>query len=81
MISVATIVDWETLAETVAAAFVAGVGVAIAFSLAIYGAVRFSEARRADAALAAGAAGTLAVLAFAACVAAIAVGILVMASG
>jgi hypothetical protein len=77
----ATIVDSDALLETVAVSLVAGVGIAIAFSLAIYGAARFAEARRAGASLAAGAAGILAVVALAVCAAAITAGILVMTSG
>ena len=76
----ATIVDWEALLETVAAALVAGVGIAIAFSLAIYGVARFAEARRAGASLAAGAAALLAVVALVGCVGAITIGVAVMAS-
>jgi hypothetical protein len=76
----ASIVDWEALLETVAAALVAGVGIAIAFSLAIYGVARFAEARRAGASLAAGAAATLAVVALIVCVGAITAGILIIAA-
>ena len=43
---IATIVDTKALWETVAAAFVAGVGTTIVFSLAILGATRFAEANR-----------------------------------
>ena len=43
---IATIVDTEALWETVVAAFVAGVGTTIVFSLAILGATRFAEANR-----------------------------------
>jgi len=76
----ATIVDWEALLETVVAALVAGVGIAIAFSLAIYGVARFAEARRAGASLAAGAAALLAVVALVVCMGAITIGVVVMAS-
>jgi len=77
----ATVVDGRALLETVIASLIAGVGVTIAFSLAILGAALFSDARRdgRDAA-AVGAAG-LAVVALAACGAAIAFGIVVMTSG
>jgi hypothetical protein len=81
MLSMASIVDWEALGKTVAASVVAGVGIAIAFSLAIYGATRFAEARRTGASLATVAAGGLTVLALGACLAAITGGILVMTSG
>jgi hypothetical protein len=43
---IATIVDTKALWETVAAAFVAGVGTTIVFSFAILGATRFGEASR-----------------------------------
>jgi cytochrome c biogenesis protein CcdA len=43
---IATIVDTKALWETVVAAFVAGVGTTIIFSVAILGAARFSEANR-----------------------------------
>ena len=42
----ATVVDWEALLDVVVASLVAGVGVTITFSLAIYGATRFAEVRR-----------------------------------
>jgi hypothetical protein len=76
----ASIVDWSALLETVVASVVAGVGIAIAFSIAIYGAARFTEARRAGASLAAGAGATLTVVAVLTCLAAITAGILVMIS-
>jgi hypothetical protein len=43
---IATIVDTKALWETVVAAFVAGVGTTIIFSVAILGFVRLSEANR-----------------------------------
>ncbi len=43
---VATVVDWEALADVVVASLVAAVGVTIAFSLAIYGATRLADVRR-----------------------------------
>jgi hypothetical protein len=43
---IATIVDTEALWQTVAGAFVAGVGTTIMFSLAILGATRFGAANR-----------------------------------
>lgn len=81
MVILASIVDWDALLETVGASLVGGVGIAIAFSLAIYGAARFADARRAGASPAAGAAALLTVVALAVCAAAITAGILVMASG
>jgi heme/copper-type cytochrome/quinol oxidase subunit 4 len=43
----AKVVDWATLGKVVAAAFAAGVVVAIGFSCAILGVVRSAEMRRA----------------------------------
>jgi hypothetical protein len=43
---IATIVDTEALWQTIAAAFVAGVGTTLVFSIAILGAARFGEASR-----------------------------------
>jgi len=80
MAMLATIVDSKALLETAAVAVVAGVGITIAFSFAIYGVARFADARRAGAPLAAGAAAALAVLALAACAAGITAAILVMIS-
>jgi len=76
----ATIVDTKALAETVAAALVAGVGITIVFSLAILGASLFGEARRDGRGGAAVAAAGLALAALGACGAAIVVGIVVMIS-
>ncbi|MGH2992403.1 MAG: hypothetical protein ACRDL1_02575 [Solirubrobacterales bacterium] len=76
-----SIVDWEALVETVGAALVAGVGIAIAFSFAIYGVARFAEARRAGAPLAAGVSAALAAVALIVCAGAITFGVVVMASG
>ena len=74
----ATIVDWEALGETVLAAFVAGVGVTLTFSLAILGAVRVAEASRDGRRLEAGFFGALGLLALAATLAAIVFGIVIM---
>ena len=81
MTTFASIVDWDALLATVAASVIAGLGVVIAFSIAIYGAARFAEGRRVGAPLETGLAATLTVLALLGCVAAIVVGVLVMASG
>lgn len=75
---VATVVDWKELGSTVAAAAVAGIGVALVFSLAVFGAARWIELRRAGRDLLALAAAGLTVLALAAFVAAIVVGLIVM---
>jgi hypothetical protein len=77
---VATIVDTEALLDTVAVAVVAGVGITIVFSFAIYGATRFAEARRVGASLATNAAAGLMVVALLTCVAAITAGVVIIAS-
>jgi hypothetical protein len=72
------LVDSAALLESAVASVLAGAGIAIAFSLAIYGIARFGDARRGDAPVAAGFAATIAVLGLAAWAAAITVGILIM---
>jgi hypothetical protein len=74
----ATIVDTQALLRTVAAAFVAGVGVTMIFSLAILGAARFAELNRDGRPAAAVAFGALAVAALAAAAGAVTIGIIVM---
>jgi hypothetical protein len=44
----AELVDWASLGKVVYVSFFAGVGVCIAFSLSILGAVRSADHRRAD---------------------------------
>ena len=77
---VATIVDTEALWRTVVASFVAGVGVALIFSLAIMGATRFADMTQDGRPLAAVAYGVVALIALAAAAAAVTVGIIVMTS-
>lgn len=75
---IASVVDFEALAETAVASLLGGVTLVIAFSLAIYGISRYAELRRSGrgaAALGAGAVGLLGLLASAAVVVA---GIVVM---
>ena len=76
----ATVVDTGTLLRTVAASFVAGVGVTLIFSLAILGAARFAELSRDGRPAAAVSFGVLAVVALAAAAAAVTIGIIVMSS-
>jgi hypothetical protein len=76
----ATVVDTTALAKTVVYAFVAGVGVTLAFSLAILGAARFTDLSRAGRAGGAAAYMALTLVALAACTAAIVIGIVVMTS-
>jgi hypothetical protein len=77
---VAVIVQTKELAQTVAASLVAGVGVTLVFSIAIWGAARFVDLNRDQRPVAAGAAAALGVLALAVTLAAVAVGIVVMTS-
>ena len=77
---IATVVETKELLETVAASFVAGVGVTVIFSLAIFGATRFADLSRDERPLLAAAAASLAIVAFVAFLAAVAVGIIVMTS-
>ena len=42
----AKLVDWATLGKVVLYSLVAGIGVCIAFSLAVHGATRFADLRR-----------------------------------
>jgi hypothetical protein len=74
----ATVVDTGALLKTVAAAFVAGVGVTFIFSLAILGAARFADLSRDGRRVAAASFGALAIVALAAAAAAVTIGIIVM---
>jgi hypothetical protein len=74
----ATIVDTSALWQTIAAAFVAGVGTTLVFSLAILGVARFTEASREGRPVHSAAFAGLAVLGFLATVAAIVFGVIVM---
>lgn len=76
----ATIVDTSALLKSVVAAVVAGLGVTIVFSFAIWGAARFGEATRAERPLVAGGAAALTVVSLAVTCAAIVLGIVVMTS-
>jgi hypothetical protein len=75
----ATVVDWSELGSTIAAAAVAGVGATVVFSLAVFGAARWIELRREGRDLLAMASATLTVGSLAGFVAAIIVGLVVMA--
>jgi hypothetical protein len=80
MIMLATILETQNLLETVAASVIAGLGVTIVFSIAVYGATRFADLSRDERPIAAAAAIATAAIAFAACVAVMVVGIIVMTS-
>ena len=75
---IATVVETKDLLETVLYASVAGIGLTLIFSLAIYGATRYADLSRDERPLAAAAAAVLAALALAATVASVVVGIVVM---
>jgi hypothetical protein len=74
----ATIVDWGTLGEVALAAFLAGVGVSLAFSFAIVGAVRMVDMRRDGREFESGAYAALMIIGLAGCIAAVAFGVIVM---
>lgn len=74
------IVETKELLQTVAASVIAGVGIAIVFSIAVYGATRFADLSRDQRPFAAGAAIAMAGLALAACIGAVVVGVLAMTS-
>ena len=74
------VVDWGTLGQVILYSLVAGVGVALCFSIAIVGSIRFAEARRAGAAAPAAFYAALATIGLLATTAAVVVGIVVMAS-
>jgi hypothetical protein len=78
MSQLATIVDTKALWETVVASMIAGIGVTFIFSLAIYGAARFSQMGREGRQGSALGFGALALVAAAAFVGAIVFGIIVM---
>lgn len=76
----ATIVHTGDLVKTVVASLVAGVGVTLVFSVAIWGGARFADLSRGGRPLAAGAAAALGGLALASTLAAVVIGIVVMMS-
>ena len=73
-------VETKQLLETVVVSLVAGIGVTVIFSVAIWGVGRFADLSRNDRPLAAGAAATLAGLATLFTLAAVAFGIVIMSS-
>ena len=76
----AVMVETKELVETVVASLVAGVGITVVFSVAIWGVARFADLSRNERPLAAGAAAAVAGLAVLTTLAAIAFGIVVMTS-
>jgi hypothetical protein len=76
----AVMVETKQLLETVIVSLVAGVGVTVIFSVAIWGVGRFADLSRNERPLAAGAAAALAGLAALSTLAAVAFGIVIMSS-
>lgn len=76
----AVVVETKNLLETVVASVVAGVGITVVFSIAIWGVARFADLSRNERPIAAGAAATLAALAGLGTLAAVAFGIVIMSS-
>ena len=74
------IVDWEALFKVVYQALGAGLGVAVAFSIAVAGSTRFADEVRENRMTRAAAYGVVAVLGLAVCLAAVVLGIVVMTS-
>jgi len=75
---IATIVDTTALWQTIVAAFVAGVGTTLVFSLAILGVARFAEASREGRPLESALFAGLALLGLLATAAAVVFGVIVM---
>jgi hypothetical protein len=76
----AEIVETKELVQTVVFALVAGIGVTLIFSVAIWGAARFVDLSQENRRLAAGGAALTATIALLAVLAAIVVGVIVMTS-
>jgi hypothetical protein len=74
----AVVVETKELLETVVASLIAGVGMTVVFSIAIWGVARFADLSRNERPLAAGAAAALAGLALAVTLAGVVFGIIVM---
>jgi hypothetical protein len=74
------IVETKELVQTVVYAFVAGVGSTVIFSVAIWGAARFTDLSQEERPVAAGAAAAVAALALLAVAAAVVIGVIVMTS-
>jgi hypothetical protein len=77
---VAVVVETKELLQTIAASLLAGVGVTVVFSVAIWGAARFADLNRDDKPVAATAAAGLVAFALAVTLGAVVFGIVVMAS-
>ena len=79
-LSMAALVETQEMLETVVASVVAGIGVTIVFSIAIWGAARFVDLSRGERPLAAGVAGLLAALALVMTLGGVVLGIVIMTS-
>jgi hypothetical protein len=77
---IATLVEGKELLETVAFSTLAGIGVTLVFSIAIWGVARFADLSRNERPLAAGAAALVAALALLGTAAVVVFGIIVMTS-
>jgi hypothetical protein len=77
---IGSIVDWGELGSTVAAAFIAGVGITAAFAVAILGGAQFLERRREGELATATGAAILGIAGLAVCAAGIVFGLIVMLS-
>ena len=77
---IATVVDWAALRDVVLYSLGAGIGVTLAFSLAILGGTRFADMRRDERGVEAFGYAALAVVALGVSVGAIVLGIVVMTS-
>lgn len=71
-------VETKELMQTVIASLIAGIGMTVVFSIAIWGVARFADFSRSERPLAAGAAAVLAGLALTATVAGVVFGIVIM---
>ena len=78
MIVAGEIVDWAALFKVVYQALAAGLGVSLAFSLAVAGSTRFADEVRENRMTRAALYGALAVAGLLACIAAVVLGIVVM---
>jgi len=76
----ATIVETKDLIQTVVASVVAGVGITVVFSVAIWGTARFADLSRGERSAAAAGAAALAVLAGLVTLGGVAYGIVIVAS-
>lgn len=79
-VTMAVLVESKELLQTVIVSLVAGVGITVVFSVAIWGVARFADLSRSERRLAAGAAAALAGLAALTTAATVVFGIVVMVS-